>query len=178
MNIFYLDCDITKSVKAHIDAHIVKMPLEAAQLACTTLWIDEIFGYTPRLLTKIERDKLTKAKKEFRLFPYLPTHVNHPCAVWARTSLENYSYLINYGLELGLEYTSRYGKVHKSVEQVLKLLPNPSCLKSMSFTEPPKCMPDCYIENSTVESYRNYYRAEKAQLKGGWKDCKNVPHWL
>lgn len=178
MNIFYLDRNIIDNVKAHIDAHVVKMPLEATQLACTTLWVDKVLGYTPRLLTKAERDKLTKVKKESRLFPYLPTHVNHPCAIWARTSLSNYNYLGIYATVLGSEYTRRYNKTHKSIREVLSQLPDPSALKDIGFTEPPKCLPEEYDVGDVVESYRTYYRAEKAQLKGGWKDCENIPYWL
>ena len=35
MNIFVLDKDIEKSAKAHCNPHVVKMPLETAQLLCT-----------------------------------------------------------------------------------------------------------------------------------------------
>jgi hypothetical protein len=35
MNIFILDRDLVKSAQAHVDRHIVKMPLETAQLLCT-----------------------------------------------------------------------------------------------------------------------------------------------
>jgi hypothetical protein len=39
MNIFYLSEDITKCAEYHVDKHIVKMPLETAQLLCTVHWV-------------------------------------------------------------------------------------------------------------------------------------------
>ena len=41
MNIFYLDEDPVKSARAHGDKHIVKMPLETAQML-STVW--HLFG--------------------------------------------------------------------------------------------------------------------------------------
>ena len=45
MNIFVLDRDLVKSAQAHVDKHIVKMPLETAQLLCTArrvpTWISQ-----------------------------------------------------------------------------------------------------------------------------------------
>ena len=40
MNLFYLDKDLDKAAQFHVDKHIVKMPLEAAQILCTTIYID------------------------------------------------------------------------------------------------------------------------------------------
>ena len=50
MNLFYLDEDLDKCAEYHVDKHIVKMPLEAAQLLCTAIWVDEVLGFTPRAL--------------------------------------------------------------------------------------------------------------------------------
>ena len=44
MNLFYLDEDLDKCAEYHVDKHIVKMPLEAAQLMCTTVWVDHVLG--------------------------------------------------------------------------------------------------------------------------------------
>ena len=47
MNIFVLDTDIDKCAEYHVDKHIVKMPLEAAQMLCTNHWGDKYLGYIP-----------------------------------------------------------------------------------------------------------------------------------
>ena len=55
MNLFYLDEDLDKAAQYHVDKHIVKMPLEAAQILCTTIYIDKFLGYVPRALNADER---------------------------------------------------------------------------------------------------------------------------
>jgi len=73
------------------------MILEAAQLICTNLWIDHLFGYVPRLITKEENKVLQTTRKEQkelpmeeRIFPYLPTMQNPPACVLEHASLENF----------------------------------------------------------------------------------------
>lgn len=89
MNIFILDKDICKSVAYHCDKHVVKMPLEAAQITSTALNIivgRQLYG------------------------TYKKTHTKHPVVMWA---VHNLDYVIFYGLKLCREYTYRYGKQHK-----------------------------------------------------------------
>ena len=62
MNLFYLDEDLDKCAEYHVDKHIVKMPLEAAQLLCTAVWIDHLLGFVPRALNAEEREVLNTAK--------------------------------------------------------------------------------------------------------------------
>ena len=52
MNLFYLDSDHDTCAEYHVDKHVNKMQLEAAQLICTNLWIDDLFGFVPRMITK------------------------------------------------------------------------------------------------------------------------------
>ena len=63
MNIFILDNDIDKCAEYHLDKHIVKMPLESAQMLCTTHWIQKYLGYVPRKINADER-AILKTKKE------------------------------------------------------------------------------------------------------------------
>ena len=89
MNLFYLDDDFEKCAEYHVDKHIVKMPLEVAQLLCTAIWVDEHLGFIPRALEKDERDHLNKLKNDIKhlpleerpLTPYLPMMYNHPCTI-------------------------------------------------------------------------------------------------
>ena len=84
MNIFFLDEDPTMSAQYHVDKHVVKMILETAQLLCG------VHHATAPDNTYV---------------PYKLSHKNHPCSIWARTSLSNYLYLCELGLELCKEYT-------------------------------------------------------------------------
>lgn len=46
---------------------------------------------------------------------YKATHINHPCAVWARRNSLNFGWLVEHGIWLCDEYTFRYGRNHKSL---------------------------------------------------------------
>ena len=80
MNIFVTSPFPAESAVCLPDKHIVKMPLEVAQLLCTAIWIDKHLGFIPRALEKDERDHLNALKKEIKhlppeerpLTPYLP----------------------------------------------------------------------------------------------------------
>ena len=63
MNIFILDENHDKCAEYHVDKHIVKMPLEAAQMLCTNHWIDKYLGFVPRKLDKEELAVIREQKK-------------------------------------------------------------------------------------------------------------------
>tara|TARA_R110002020_G_scaffold194354_5_gene395098 strand:+ start:5591 stop:6070 length:480 start_codon:yes stop_codon:yes gene_type:complete len=158
MNIFYLDRDLVKSAQAHVDKHIVKMPLETAQLLCTAR---HELGGTPEHI------------------PYRKTHVNHPCSVWARESYANYQWLCGMGIELCKEYTYRYGKVHKCqavIENCIENTPEPNVFTYLELTEFPQAMDEEYKMDDPVLGYRNYYRYGKAHLHN-WKN-RPTPTWI
>ena len=153
MNIFFLDFDTKKCAQYHCDKHVVKMILETAQLLCGAHWV-------------IGNEA-----------PYKLSHKNHPCAIWTRTSLSNYLYLCDLGLELCKEYTYRYGKRHKSQDVIEWCLINKPNLHDVDFTSPPLAMGDEFkIENNVIESYRNYYREGK-KLIVSWKN-RVIPSWF
>ena len=154
MNLFYLDEDLDKAAQYHVDKHIVKMPLEAAQILCTTIYIDEYLGYVPRALNSEEREVLNKVKAEIkhlpleeRPYPYLPMMYNHPCTIWARESLDNHEWVHCYANALNDEYHYRYGKLHKSVMEVVNKLPDPINLPRKGFTTFGLAMP-CLLYTS------------------------------
>lgn len=153
MNIFFLDRDIEENVKFHADKHVVKMCIEYAQL-----------------LSSVHHETGTGNEQMYKL-----THKNHPDAVWARSSLENYEYLLSLAILLGDEYTHRYGKHHKSIG-IVERLPVPR-LPELPFQEPPKCVHDDFkgIED-TVQAYRAYYNRDKAYMCT-WKK-RPIPEWF
>jgi len=155
MNIFFLDENPTLSAKYHVDKHVVKMILETAQLLCS------VHHVTGQYMDQV---------------PYKLSHKNHPCAVWARESLSNYLYLCELGLELGKEYTYRYGKKHKSIEVIDWCIVNKPNIPDIDFTTPARAMPDEFKVDSVVESYRNYYMGAKSDL-ASWKK-REKPLWF
>jgi len=155
MNIFFLDEDPTMSAQYHVDKHVVKMILETAQLLCGVHHV---------------------TAPDNTYVPYKLSHKNHPCSIWARTSLSNYLYLCELGLELCKEYTYRYGKRHKSQDVIEWCLINKPNVPDVEFTEPAKAMPDEYKVGDVVQSYRNYYMGAKSGF-ATWKN-RQKPFWF
>ena len=153
MNIFYLDEDPKKCAEYHNDKHVVKMILETAQLLCGVHWV---IGSEA---------------------PYKLSHKNHPCSIWVRSSLENYLWLCELGLELCQEYEYRYRKTHKSKQIIEWCLINKPKIPDLPFQSPPQAMPlECKVDDNSVESYRNYYR-EKKKSFCNWKN-REAPYWF
>ena len=183
MNIFYLDSNTNLCAKYHVDKHVIKMILETCQLLSTA---HRLLDGTESTVTSATGRKVKKWLlsdwRESTL--YSATHNNHPSAVWCRKSKANYLWLARLNVELCVEYTYRYGKVHKceSSQLVESLLSNvPNNISNDSFTEPTPAMPDdCKVKGNSIKSYRNYYFMNKQHLSS-WKgkiNSREVPDWF
>ena len=73
MNRFIIEDTPDAIAKSLCDQHIVKMPLEEAQMLCTSLW-----HHAPEYAE--ERGL------------YKPVHQKHPCTLWAMETQANYSF--------------------------------------------------------------------------------------
>ena len=184
MNLFYLDENLDACAEAHVDKHIVKMPLEAAQLLCTAIWVDSVIGFVPRALNKEETRELTSLMSNVKalpmeerpLTPYLPMMYNHPCTIWTRSSLDNFEWVHCYANALNDEYYYRYGRQHKSVVEVINRLPEPKNMPRLGMTEFLLAMPDeLKQEDNPIQSYRDYYHLDKATF-AKWSH-RPKPHW-
>jgi hypothetical protein len=160
------------------------MPLEAAQLLCTAIWVDEVLGFTPRALNAEEREALNSRKSEIKhlpleerpLTPYLPMMYNHPCTIWTRSSLDNFEWVHCYANALNDEYHYRYGKLHKSVVEVINKLPEPKNMPRQGLTPFLMAMPDeLKDESDVIGSYRLYYHTDKATF-AKWSH-RDTPDW-
>ena len=156
MNIF-LFC-----VKLLFDPHVVKMPLETAQLLYSVWWVNN--GSVP----------------VSDLTPYKCTHKNHPSAVWTRSAPYHYIWLCKYGLALCKEYTFRYKRVHKCQQHIEKLyalgfpVPSkmyverpPSSVTKYATTGCPRgihwfalAMPNKYLSSNAHKAYSRYYMSK------------------
>lgn len=141
--------------------HIVKMPLETAQMLCIPFQLANMFA------------------------PYKLTHKNHPCSLWARKSEGNYNWLITHGLELCAEYTRRYNKVHKS-QAVIEWCKQIKYLLSFDehrMTPFPEAIPlnaECrkmpsFNISTLIERYHLFYVHDKTFAK--WPQNK-TPEWF
>ena len=70
MNRFLIDYNVDKIAKSLCDQHKVKMPLEEAQMLCTSIW-----------------EHAPEYAEEHDL--YKPVHQKHPCTLWAMYSRNN-----------------------------------------------------------------------------------------
>ena len=150
MNIFVLHKDPTTAAKMACDKHVVKMILETAQMLCTA---------------GIARG---------HDMPYGATHKKHPCTLWAGKSKGNWDWLIQHGLALCAEYTTRYGKVHKSQRIIEYCRDIDIHFDNHSMTPFAQAMPEEYKNECPVTAYRAYYHGEKAYF-AKWKT--QAPDW-
>ena len=174
MNIFVLDKSPIISAQMQCDKHIVKMPLETAQMLCS-VW--HRYGQGMNV-------------------PYKEAHKNHPCTLWAGDDARHYDWLWQHGMELCFEYTRRYNKIHKCQQVIMDIRETDwgtLQYKPMEITPHPQCMPDkykCIREggylteqmssqyggNDTVLAYRKYYVNDKKDI-AKWEKSRPMPDW-
>lgn len=187
MNIFVLDLDQELCAKNHCDKHVVKMIVEYGQLLSTA---HRLLDGEMSVVQYINKTGKTRNKKVWALpdirenILYKATHINHPCAVWCRESIKNYWWLSSMLGWLCLEYTARYGRVHKLQSSGLMerlceppkwFLRNPD--KGINPTPFPLAMPDQYKIGNAVESYRAFYNGPKSRF-AKWAKLNNPPEWF
>ncbi|CAN5950616.1 unnamed protein product [Sphagnum jensenii] len=157
LNIFNLDNNPEQAAIWHVDSHVIKMPLEYAQLLSTAHVVidDNECGYRA-------------------------THINHPSAIWARASYDNYSWLWSLFKFTSEEYRFRYGsgRPHKSWYELSSVLADPPRnIPDLGFIPVFKAMPAEYIKiGDSVTSYRQYYNLGKRHLHS-WS-LRDQPSWI
>lgn len=181
MNIFFLDADPVKSAAFMLDKHIVKMPLESAQMLSTA---HRLLDGVPMKTSKktfwlLPGEKLVPDGEKFTIEDrkcFQVAHAKHPSTVWTMLTKSNYLHHLEILKAMLAEYTLRYGKIH-SVEKILPLLGNaPTNIPDGVITSKPLAMPDIYKTEDVVESYRRYYAGEKWRF-AKWKN-KEIPDWF
>lgn len=157
MNIFVLSLDPQEAATLHSDRHVGKMLIESCQLLCNAA---RSFGYS--------------------YAPYEPTHLGHPCSIWAATSPTHYAWLARLAVSLAEEWRYRWPKrkAHASEAVAKRLLSQSSSVDIPSVFA--QAMPEIYRNPDAVTAYRNYYAAEKRTLGGKpatWTR-RAVPEWM
>lgn len=157
MNIFVLDTSPGQCARYHCDKHIVKMATEYAQILATAA---RALGY--------EHDS------------YRDTHLRHPSTMWAYKDEANWAWLYRLAMEVGAEYTMRYGRIHKATTELLKL-PVDLCLYAQKTDDKPtpwaQVVPEDCLHKDPVEAYRQTYRRHKAKFCT-WKAPASEPQWF
>ena len=166
MNLFFLDLNAKLCAAYHCDKHCVKMILEACQM----MWA--AFHATGK------GDWIESVPAGIKV--YKLTHKNHPTSIWVRSSQANFIWTATLAKELCLEYTRRYKKRHACQNMIEWFLENvPECnekeeAKDTTYycstsipkgcTPPPLAMPEQHQTSDLIESYREYYVYEKAEI--------------
>jgi hypothetical protein len=152
LNIFYLDKDHAVNASYYADKHVVKMITEHAQLLSTAVRASGIDA------------------------GYRSTHKNHPSAIWARESLDNWLWLRDLNTALNEEYRFRYGrKVNHKAYDVTMSLPLPN-IQRLGITKFRLAMPDDVRQDDPIEAYRAYYIKYKSHI-ASWKN-RSIPTWF
>lgn len=175
MNIFYTDnCPILAAYFL-CDRHVVKMPIESAQMSATICPLP--------LPTKVKLGTEWQLAIFGRDY-YKVTHAKHPCTVWAHENIANYAWLIAHGLHGCEAYSKRYKKLHGAYWPLCKaayeLLDRTGATTLselyVNHTEPPQAMPDQYkVVNEPTQAYRKYIKLDKTWAK--WKHSA-TPYWM
>jgi len=196
MNLFYLDTDHDTNAQYHVDKHVVKMILEAAEMLSMAHIVARSVGFYPDKLPTDEYREAVLYKSTFkdkapedRDIPYVgrDAHLNHPSTVWVRSSSENYywTYCYMHSLEMERRYRNPNGvPEHKAymltrtklddVPVVLARIPmTPFALAMGSMRE---AYPEYINDADPIGSYRRFYMADKSTF-ASWKYREPPPWW-
>ena len=162
MNRFIIERNVEDIAKSLCDQHIVKMPLEEAQMLCTTLW-----HHAPEYA---EAQGL-----------YKPVHQKHPCTLWAMENRANYMYAYDLYQAMLIEYTHRYGKIHGASKHKNALYfgsgygpngwqtPHPQCFSGLDHLKTDEQYP--------IKAYREFYKADKLKF-ARYSKGRSMPEWM
>lgn len=148
MNIFVPYSKAGKNAKALDSLRLSKMLMETAQLLCSTLHYYNVPDVK-----------------------YAKTHVNHPCAVWARESRANFRYLVHLGFAIEKERLYRGMNPHKSFEVIRH------CNK-LSWRVPKRQGRTPFVNCCTHHKHvKDVHLAYQLELKHKWENDIKAPRW-
>lgn len=164
MNIFFLDSDPIVAARMLADVHCGskskggKMIVESTQMLCNCY--DDL-----SVLPKTQNGTIRK---------YGYTH--HPCSKWVKASKENFYWLLTHVQEMIKEKKYRGGNGHFCEHVIDWIRDNPpSTFSSTLFTTPALAMPEKYMSEDPINSYRDYYIGDKSSI-ATWS-VREQPYW-
>jgi len=181
MNVFVLDESPVIAAQSQCDKHVVKMIVESGQMLSTAhRMLDGTADRRPSKSGKrlIQHWSLNDVRE---CVLYKAVHMGHPCTVWTMQSSKNYIWHWEHLEALCKEYTSRYGKVHKTEQDLLEILRTmPTNIANGDLTPWPLAMgaaPECINISDVVGSYRKFYQTKQARFKMAWTN-RAIPDWF
>jgi len=172
MNRFIIDHHPTAIAKQLCDQHIVKMPLEEAQMLCTAVRV-----HAPEFAEEAGI--------------YKTAYLNHPCTQWARETRMNYRYAVRLLKAMNDEYVWRYpvrgdgskNTGHASMRHYDALVEAEQYIPDeTNFVTPhPQCFSghdDCKTdENWPITAYRKFYIVDKMSF-AKYNKGRDMPTWM
>jgi len=162
MNRFLVEHNPDAIAKALCDQHIVKMPLEEAQMLCTSL-----HHHAPEYAKKHDL--------------YKAVHQKHPCTLWAMETRANYSFALNLYRSMLREYTKRYAKQHGAGKHYWALREGMRYIPDGDLTPHPQCFSgrnDLMTDEFwPIKAYRAFYIVDKSRF-ARWTKGRNMPEWM
>ena len=167
MNIFVLDKDPIKAAQYCIDRHVIKMPLESAQMMAN--------AFTSK--------QLINAPKKQNGEDYKGGWLHHPCTKWVLESYDNFEWLLIHSLALCDEKTIRYpSRPRLYIENFLLWIGKQTIsLPTKGLTKFALAMPEACKVDDEIQSYRNYYIKHKkfdvsGKVMNKWTN-RGCPWW-
>lgn len=183
MNLFLLDTDIEANVQCHVDYHVNKIALEAAQVLSTALWLREESNVTYDASAWYKHSKWDTDARRSICRAYSPTHIG-PLSRWCTNPI-NYMWTLRYAVELCKEHRYRKGTIIQTW-RVLSQLPRYTVSASPKtwyaavadeLMTPAELSAGKMVDTGrAVEVYRQYYQQHKSHLHRWTK--RERPVWL
>ena len=184
MNRFLIDHHPDAIAKALCDQHIVKMPLEEAQMLCTAVWFhrpdihEQLKLYKPcHINTKYhEQNKamLESSGKKLKV-------TGHPCTLWAMETQANYAFAYSLYTSMLCEYHHRYGKWHGAGKHSKALNYAQQFIPEGGLTPHPQCFSghdDLKTdEDWPIVAYRAFYKVDKMSF-ARYNKGRDMPEWM
>ena len=162
MNRFLIADTPQEIAQALCDKHVVKMPLEEAQMLSTVI-----------------RQANPEYADEHEL--YRVAHAKHPCTIWAGKTRANYMFACHLWQHMCIEYTHRYNKHHASERFAHAFIQGARYIPSGNITPHPECFGEhAHLKTDNewpVDSYRKFYMTKQHRFKMVWKN-RPVPKWF
>ena len=181
MNRFILEDTPEQIAVSHCDKHIVKMPVEEAQMLCTAHRL--LDGTIERRPSKSGKTTIKYWKLDDNISEnvlYKAVHMGHPCTKWVMESEENYRFGYSLFMALCREYSHRYGKIHGCEKRLwIALRKPPKNIPKGPLTPMPLAMgsnPECINPDDVIGSYRHYYATKKDRFNMVWTN-RGEPKW-
>ena len=182
MNIFVLDENPKIAAQMHCDKHVCKMIIEHTQMLAAAYY--HTLGITRKKeiaenqkVVNIVFSGFPRKHEDGSDHPYALSHVNHPCTIWTRASIQNWNWLLECTKELCSEFEKRYKKPH-SIAAILDWMEsNKPRLSSIRLTAFATAMPDCYKTYPTTEAYKRYYAYKTSYMQVKWAHSE-MPDWF